>query len=309
MSDVRRRDFITLLGGAVAAWPLAAHAQQPAMPVIGFLRSTTEAGSAQLVAALRQGLKEAGFVEGQDVAIDFRWGDDQPDRLPGLAADLVRRQVAVIIGNVLATQAAMTATTAIPIVFLSGGDPVRRGLVGSLNRPGGNVTGVVFTSVDLTAKRLGLLHELVPKSAIIAALVQPGAPWAEFQVKEAEEAGRSIGRQVLIVKAADERDFAAAFGTIVQAGGGGLLSSPHAARDRRATQFRRGRRPDELRSQPDRCLSPCRPLRRPDSQRSEARRPAGRAGDQDRSRHQPRNCEGARRRNPRQVTSRRLQPI
>jgi ABC-type uncharacterized transport system substrate-binding protein len=148
---MNRRELITLLGGAAAAWPLAARAQQPAMPVIGFLRSTTEAGSAQLVAALRQGLKEAGFVEGQDVAIDFRWGDDQPDRLPGLAADLVRRQPAVIIGNVLATRAAMAATTAIPIVFVGGSDPIRTGLVANLNRPGGNVTGVVFTSSDLTA--------------------------------------------------------------------------------------------------------------------------------------------------------------
>src|SRR5262249_27999616 len=153
-------------GGAAVAWPLAARAQQAAMPVVGFLRSTSAAGSEQLVAALRQGLKEAGFVEGQDVAIDFRWGDDQPDRLPGL----VRRQAAVIIANVLATRAAMAATTAIPIVFVSGGDPVRRGLVGSLNRPGGNVTGVVFTSADLIAKELGVLHELVPKSASIAAL-------------------------------------------------------------------------------------------------------------------------------------------
>jgi putative tryptophan/tyrosine transport system substrate-binding protein len=159
---MKRRTFIWLLGGAAAAWPLAAHAQQAAMPVVGFLRSTTEAGSAQLVAALRQGLKEAGFVEGQDVAIDFRWGDDQPDRLPGLAADLVHRQAAVIICNVLATRAAMAATTAIPIVFVSGGDPVRRGLVGSLNRPGGNVTGVVFTSSDLTAKRASRLFMIVP---------------------------------------------------------------------------------------------------------------------------------------------------
>jgi putative tryptophan/tyrosine transport system substrate-binding protein len=231
---MKRRDFITLLGGA-SVWPLAAHAQQPAMPVIGFLRSTTEAGSAQLVAALRQGLKEAGFVEGQDVAIDFRWGDDQPDRLPGLAADLVRRQPAVIIGNVLATRAAMAATTAIPIVFVSGGDPVRRGLVGSLNRPGGNVTGVAFSSADLTAKRLGLLHELVPKSASIAALFDPAAPEVDLQMRETEEAGRTIGRQVLIVKAADERDFAAALGTIVQAGTGGLLvgSGPYFVSRRR----------------------------------------------------------------------------
>jgi putative ABC transport system substrate-binding protein len=135
----------------------------------------------------------------------------------------VRRQVAVIIGNVLATRAAMAATTAIPIVFVGGADPVRRGLVGSLNRPGGNVTGVVFTSVDLTAKRLGLLHELVPNSAVIAALFDPATPEAELQMRETEEAGRTLGRQVLIVKAADEREFAAAFGTIVQRGAGGLL--------------------------------------------------------------------------------------
>src|SRR5262245_63507909 len=133
-SHIGRRKFLATLGGA-AAWPLAARAQQPTMPVLGFLRRPSAAGSAQLVAAFRQGLKEAGFVEGQDVAIDFRWGDDQPDRLPGLAADLVRRQAAVIIANVSATQAAMAATTAIPIVFLSGADPVRRGLVGCLNRP------------------------------------------------------------------------------------------------------------------------------------------------------------------------------
>ena len=154
IAKLKRREFITLLGGAAVAWPLAVRAQQPTMPVLGFLRSTSAAGSEQLIAAFRQGLKEAGFVEGQDVAIDFRWGDDQPDRLPGLAADLVRRQAAVIVANVSATRAAMAATTAIPIVFVSGGDPVRRGLVGSLNRPGGNVTGVVFTSSDLTAKQL-----------------------------------------------------------------------------------------------------------------------------------------------------------
>ena len=147
-SHIGRRKFLATLGGAVAAWPLAVHAQQPTIPVVGFLRSTSAAGSEQLIAAFRQELKEAGFVEGQDVAIDFRWGDDQPDRLPGLAADLVRRQAAVIIANVSATRAAMAATTAIPIVFLSGADPVRRGLVGSLNRPGGNITGVVEASVS-----------------------------------------------------------------------------------------------------------------------------------------------------------------
>jgi putative ABC transport system substrate-binding protein len=221
---MRRRELITLLGGAAAAtWPLAARSQQASVPVVGFLRSTSAASSAQLVAAFRQGLKEAGFVEGQDVAIDFRWGDDHPDRLPGLAADLVRRQPAVIIGNVVASRAAIAATTAIPIVFVAGSDPIRTGLVVNLNRPGGNVTGVVFTSVDLTAKRLGLLHELVAKSAVIAALFDPAAPEPELQMRDVEEAGRNVGRQVLVVKAANESDFATAFGTIVQAGAGGLL--------------------------------------------------------------------------------------
>jgi putative ABC transport system substrate-binding protein len=220
---MRRREFITLLGGTAVAWPRAARAQQAAMPVIGFLRSTSAASSARLVTAFQQGLKEAGFVEGQNVAIDYRWGDDQLDRLPELAVDLLRRQPAVIVGNVLATQATMAATAAIPIVFVGGSDPIRTGLVANLNRPGGNVTGVVFTSSGLTAKRLAQLHELVPKSVAIAALFDPNSPETELQMKDAEEAGRSIGRQVLIVKAADERELHASFATIVQRGAGGLL--------------------------------------------------------------------------------------
>ena len=160
------------------------------MPVIGFLRSTSAAGSEHLVAAFEQGLKEVGFVEGQNVAIDYRWGNDQSDRLPGLAADLIRRQPAVIIGNILATRAIMAATTTIPIVFVGGGDPVRYGLVASLNHPGGNITGVVFTSSDLAAKRLGLLHDLVPKSVAIAALFHPGAPGSRIPYEGGGE-GRS----------------------------------------------------------------------------------------------------------------------
>jgi putative tryptophan/tyrosine transport system substrate-binding protein len=219
---MKRREFITLLSGA-AAWPLAAGAQQPAMPVIGFLRSTTAAGSAHLVAAVRQGLGEAGFVEGQNVAIEWRWADDQRDRLPGLAADLVRRQVAVIVANGIAAMAAMVATATIPIVFITGFDPVRTGLVASLGRPEGNVTGVVFTVTDLTAKRLGLLHELIPKAAVIAVLLEPNQPEIGVDLQEVEAAGRAIGRKILIVKAASEREFNAAFATIVQAGAGALL--------------------------------------------------------------------------------------
>jgi putative tryptophan/tyrosine transport system substrate-binding protein len=218
---MRRRDFVTLLGGA-ATWPLAARAQQ-AVPVIGFVRSTSLADSTRLVTAFRQGLEEAGFVEGKNVTIEYRWAENQPDRLPALVADLIRRPAAVIVGNTPPALAAKAATAAIPIVFVVGGDPIRLGLIASLNRPGGNATGVVFTTTDLTAKRLGLLHELVPKAVVMAALLDPNAPEHETELRDLEEAGRAIGRQILFVKAADERDFAAGFGTIVQAGAGGLL--------------------------------------------------------------------------------------
>jgi putative ABC transport system substrate-binding protein len=220
---MRRRDFVMLAGGAAAAWPMAARAQQAAMPAIGFFRSTSAASSARLVSAFRQGLEETGFVEGHNVAIDYRWGDDQPDRMPELAVDLVRRRPAVIVGNILATRATMAATAEIPIVFVGSSDPIRTGLVASLNRPGGNVTGVVWTASGLTAKRLEQLHALVPKSAAIAGLFDPNAPAAELQVKDAEEAGRNLGRQVLISKAADEREIHACFATIVQRGAAGLL--------------------------------------------------------------------------------------
>jgi putative ABC transport system substrate-binding protein len=220
---MKRRGFITLLGGAAAVWPLAARAQQPAMPVIGFLRSTAAVGSAHLVSAFRQGLNEAGFVEGQNVAIDYRWADDKQDRLPGLAADLVRRNAAVIVANGPSAQAVKTTTATTPIVFVMGSDPVRIGLVASLNRPGGNVTGVIFTIEDLAAKQLGLVHELVPKAAIIGVLLDPNDLANETRLRGVEESGRTIGRKILIVNAASEREFSAAFGTIVQAGAGGLL--------------------------------------------------------------------------------------
>ena len=220
---MRRREFVTLLGGAAVAWPLAARAQQPAMPVIGFLRSTTAAGSVHLVAAFRQGLNEAGFIEGQNMAIDYRWADDRLDRLPGLAAELVRRPVAAIVANSFAVEAAKAATATTPIVFATGVDPVRTGLVASLNRPGGNLTGVIFTSIDLEAKRLGLLHELVPKTTVIAVLTDPNRSEAEVVLRDLEAAGRVIGRQILFVKAATEYEFNAAFATMVQAGAGALL--------------------------------------------------------------------------------------
>jgi ABC-type uncharacterized transport system substrate-binding protein len=194
--------------------------------VIGFLRSTTAAGSEHLAVAFRRGLTEAGFIEGQNVAVEYRWTDDALDRLPELAADLVRRQVAVIVANGLAAAAASkVASATTPIVFVTGADPVRTGLVASLNRPGGSVTGVIFTTTDydLTAKQLGLLHELVPKAAVIAVLQNPNQPEFTVVVREVEAAGRAIGRPILLVRAESEREFHAAFATMVQGGAGALL--------------------------------------------------------------------------------------
>src|SRR5262245_136698 len=219
---MNRRAFMSVLGGA-AAWPLAAHAQQPAMPVIGFLRSSSAANSVHFVGAFQRGLGEAGFVEGRNVAIDFRWTEDQPDRLPAIAAELVQRRVAAIVATGIAMPALKGATAAVPIIFVTGYDPVRTGFVTSLSRPGGNITGVVFTITDLVAKRLGLLHELVPKAAVIAALLDPNQQDAEAELREAEAAGRALGRQILIVKAASDGELKPAFATMMQAGAGALL--------------------------------------------------------------------------------------
>jgi putative ABC transport system substrate-binding protein len=203
------------------AWPIAAQTQQPATPVIGFLRSTPSASFMHFVAAFQQGLKEEGFVEGQNVAIEYRWADNQLDRLPGLAAELIQRQVAVIVGNTPAARAAKAATTSVPIVFVTGIDPVRDGLVASLNRPSGNVTGVVFfASGHLGTKRMELLCEMVPKAAMIAVLMDPRFA---TDLPGVEGAARALGRQTLVVNAASEHELDDAFSQIVQAGAGALL--------------------------------------------------------------------------------------
>ena len=214
---MRRREFITLLGGAVT-WPLAARAQQPAMPMIGFLNGASPVPFAFFVAAFRQGLGEAGYVEGRNVAVEYRWGEGQNDRLPALAADLVGRQVAVIAatGGNAAALAAKTATTKIPIVFSGGGDPVRLGLVASLSRPGGNATGVNMFTSALEPKRLGLLRELVPSAALIAVLVNPNSPNFETQLKDLQEAARAAGQQIHILHASSEGELDTAFVTLTQ---------------------------------------------------------------------------------------------
>jgi putative ABC transport system substrate-binding protein len=213
-----RRDFITLLGGAAAAWPLAARAQQPGMPVVGFLRSTSANASIDLVAALRRGLAEAGYTEGQNIAIEYRWAEGHNDRLPALAADLVRRQCALIVaGGDAAAHAAKTATTTVPIVFATGEDPVKVGLVSRLNRPGGNITGISFYNrADLESKQLELLREVVPKAAVIGVLVNPTMAAAQSQESEAQVAARALGLQLFVVNAGSERDFDTAFTTLVE---------------------------------------------------------------------------------------------
>jgi putative tryptophan/tyrosine transport system substrate-binding protein len=221
---VKRREFITLLGGAVAAWPLAARAQQPAMPVVGFIAGSSPSALSQQVAAFREGLKEAGFIEGVNVAVEYRYGEGQLDRFPAFASDLVRRQVAVlVVSNPTAVLAAKQASTTIPIVFSVGSDPVEIGLVASLNRPGGNITGVYQFTAGLEAKRLGLLQEMVPKATAIAALVNPNYAGAENQLRDLQVAATRLAVQLVLVRANAEDEFNAAFSTIVQQKAGALL--------------------------------------------------------------------------------------
>ena len=220
---IGRRELLAALGGAAVAWPLAARAQQRSLPVIGFLRDTSLAHVTYLVVAFRRGLKEAGFIEGQNVVIEYRSAEDQADRLPALVADLVRRQVALIVGNTLSTHAAKAATSTVPIVFVTGGDPVRDGLVASLNRPGGNVTGVSFLNSVLAAKRLELLRQIAPKATIIAAMSEnSSSPDIEAERRDLLEAAQAIGQQLIVLDVSSDREIETAFTTLVQRGAGAL---------------------------------------------------------------------------------------
>jgi putative tryptophan/tyrosine transport system substrate-binding protein len=220
---MRRREFISLVGGAVA-WPLAARAQQPAMPTIGFLGGSSLTERRPLLAGFRQALTEAGFVEGQNVAIEYRWAEGQYDRLPALAAELVRRQVAVLVaGDGPSALAAKAATTTIPIVFNTGIEPVQAGLVTSLNRPGGNLTGINMIAGPLPAKQLGLLHDLVPAAGTIAVLINPNNANAERDAATVQDAARAIGVQIVVTRAVVETDFENVFAILARERAGALL--------------------------------------------------------------------------------------
>src|SRR5262245_26766162 len=225
MSGMRRREFITLLGGTAAAWPLAARAQQTAMPVIGFLNTGSADGYRPMTAAFRQGLQESGYVDGQNVTIEYRWAEGRTDRLPEMAADLVHRKVTVIAAtSAPAALAAKAATTTIPIVFETAGDPVRLGLIASLNRPGGNVTGVANLNAEVTPKRLELLHELVPTATVIPLLVNPtNTALTEIVLRASQGAAQTLGLKLHVLNASSERDFNGVFEQVVQLRAGGLV--------------------------------------------------------------------------------------
>jgi putative ABC transport system substrate-binding protein len=222
---MKRREFITLLGSAAVAWPLGVRAQQRAFPVIGLLSSRSPAVDTSLIAVIRQGLNESGLVEGQNVALDYRWADGQYDRLAALAADLVHRQVAVIVtmGGEVSALAAKAASATIPIVFAAGADPVRSGLVTSVHRPGGNITGVSTLIFELEPKRLGLMRELRPNATTIAVLVDPNSPNAEMQVNDIQAAARGVGGEITILNASTIRDIDAAFVRLVEMRADALL--------------------------------------------------------------------------------------
>jgi len=310
---MKRREFITLLGGAAVAWPVAARAQQPAKPVIGFLDSQSRTFADFVLPAFRQGLKDNGYVEGDNVAVEYRFAENQIDRLPALAAELVRLPVALIIaGAPPAALAAKAATTTIPIVFGVGDDPVKIGLVTSLARPGGNLTGINFFSSELAAKRMELVREMVPAAARVAMVSDPTFTLTEFQVRDAETAARAMGLQLQVLSASTSREINAAFANFVRERPDALYlgtnpffrqptcpidpagGAPRGSRDIFGASIYRGRRADELRNQPDGCVSSDGCLYRPHPQGREAGGLAGRAVDQVRAGHQSRDRQDAR---------------
>jgi putative tryptophan/tyrosine transport system substrate-binding protein len=297
---MRRRQFITLVGGA-AGWPLAARAQQSPMPVVGFLTVEQPSRLAALVDAFRQGLGEAGYVEHRNVGIEYRWAEGRYDRLPALAADLVNRQVAAIAAVGGSIRAAKAATTTIPIVFVTGIDPVEQGIVASLNRPGGNITGVMILAAALAAKRIEMLRELAPKATVIGMLINPNYNVnAEQQVSDAVAAAQALGIRLHLVRASSERDFAPAFASLAQQKAGALmiLADPFftSRSEDLATLAERHVLPAiyalrefpeaGVRNQPCRCLSPRWRLRRARSQGRQASRLTNRAADEIRASHQ-----------------------
>jgi putative ABC transport system substrate-binding protein len=236
---MKRREFITLIGGAAAGLPRLARAQQPAMPVVGFLHGASPSYLGQFVDALRGGLNEAGYIEGQNLTIEYRWAEGHYDQLPDLAADLVKRQVAVILamGGTDPARAAKAATTTIPIVFVSAADPVQTGLVASLNRPGGNITGVSLIAAALDAKKLGLLHELAPRATTVAAVINPNYPGAKAQAAEVQETATSLGLKCILLNAGTDEAIAAAFTSGLSQGAGAFLVASDPFFNSRAGRF------------------------------------------------------------------------
>jgi len=222
---MRRREFIAGLGGA-AAWPAVARAQQPAMPVVGYLQGGSAERTRPIIAAFRQGLAESGFIEGRNVVIEYRLANGQPDRVPGLADELVKLRVNVLASGYQTAKAAKDATATIPIVFMGGADPVRAGLVASINRPGGNVTGVSLASTELLAKRIGLLRELLPQATILGALIDARVPDFQLEVQDVQEAARRLGLPVITPKVSSEGDFDNAFATFARERADAIVVAP-----------------------------------------------------------------------------------